>query len=195
MKVIDISAWQEYIDWDKVKQENIEGVIIKIGEYDYLDEMFIEHVNNAVKYGLKYGVYYYSHASNQYEAVCEAHTVDEWMKTYLRGETPELGIWYDCEDKDMTAEDINVAQIAMSFVNKMTEIGYTYVGIYSSWNWFDGAKILPVTWIPDYTPLWVANYSSRNYLKEDYPNKSIKAWQFTSHYSDELPYDGNVYYD
>lgn len=55
MKVIDISAWQENIDWKAVKNAGIEGVIIKLGEGTTLDEMFFEHVNNAVNYGLKYG--------------------------------------------------------------------------------------------------------------------------------------------
>ena len=32
MKVIDISAWQENVDWDAVVAEGIEGVILKIGE-------------------------------------------------------------------------------------------------------------------------------------------------------------------
>ena len=34
MKLIDISAWQEEIDWNGLQEEGIEGVIIKIGEYD-----------------------------------------------------------------------------------------------------------------------------------------------------------------
>lgn len=196
MKLIDISAWQEYIDWNALQAEGFEGVIIKLGEYDDLDEMFITHVNNAVKYGFKYGVYFYSHASNEHEAVWEAQTVDEWLKEYLRGETPELGIWYDCEDKDMTFENINVASIAMSFVNYLNQIGYVYVGIYSSWNWFseEGANICSIQYLPDYVPIWSAQYSSRNDLKLEYPEKNIVCWQYTDHYSDEFPYDANIYY-
>ena len=51
-QVVDISAWQEKLNWQKLKANNIQGVIIKIGEYTYLDEMFISHVNNAVTYNL-----------------------------------------------------------------------------------------------------------------------------------------------
>lgn len=196
MKLIDISAWQEEIDWNGLQEEGIEGVIIKIGEYDELDEMFVEHVNNAVKYGFKYGVYLYAHSSNETEAEYEAHTVDEWLKEYLRGETPELGIWYDAEDDDMQSEGNNVASICMAFVNKMTELGYTYVGIYSSWNWFseEGANILPIQDIPDYVPIWTAQYSSYNDLLDEYPDKNIDIWQYSDHYSDEFPYDADIYY-
>ena len=33
--------------------------------------------------------------------VAEANWVDKQIKTYLNGKNPELGIWYDAEDKDM----------------------------------------------------------------------------------------------
>lgn len=196
MKLIDISAWQEEIDWNGLQEEGIEGVIIKIGEYDELDEMFVEHVNNAVAYGFKYGVYIYAHASNETEAEYEAHTVDEWLKEYLRGETPELGIWYDAEDDDMQSEGNNVASICMAFVNKMTELGYTYVGIYSSWNWFseEGSNILPIQDVPNYVPIWVAQYSSHNDLLDEQPEKNIMVWQYSDCYSDEFPYDADEYY-
>ena len=73
MKVIDISAWQENIDWEAVKAAGVEGVILKLGERTRLDTMFVEHVNNAVKYGLKYGVYYYAHAATIDEAIKSKH--------------------------------------------------------------------------------------------------------------------------
>ena len=59
MKVVDLSAWQEYVDWQGLKNEGIEGVILKIGERNYMDAMFVEHVNHAVEYGFKYGIYYF----------------------------------------------------------------------------------------------------------------------------------------
>ena len=106
MKIVDISAWQENVDWQGLLDAGVEGVIIKLGERDALDSMFVEHVNHAVEYGLKYGVYYYAHACTRDEAVREADTVAAWLKEYLRGETPELGIWYDAESMRMTTGDV-----------------------------------------------------------------------------------------
>ena len=51
-QVVDISAWQTKLNWQALKENNIQGIIIKIGEYNYLDEMFISHVNNAITYNL-----------------------------------------------------------------------------------------------------------------------------------------------
>ena len=94
MKIVDISAWQDNFDWDYFISLGVEGVIIKIGEGNRLDSMFVEHVNNAVAHGLPYGVYYYTHASSYDEAVADADSVAGWISEYLNGQTPEyVPLW------------------------------------------------------------------------------------------------------
>ena len=195
MKVVDLSAWQEHVNWQGLKEAGVEGVILKIGERNFMDEMFVEHVNNAVANGFKYGIYYYSHATNRQEAIEEADIVAGWLKEYLRGETPELGIWIDAEDEDMRQGDVTAT--CMTFLNQLTNHGHQYQGIYSSWDWFsaESSHLIRMEELPDYVPYWVAQINSVNNLKEEYPNKLIRIWQFTDHFSDELPYDANVYYE
>ncbi len=41
MKVIDLSAWQTDVDWQAIVDAGIKGVILKLGERDTLDEMFV----------------------------------------------------------------------------------------------------------------------------------------------------------
>ena len=144
MKVVDISAWQENVNWQGLIDAGIEGVIIKLGERDTLDSMFVEHVNHAVEYGLKYGVYYYAHACTHDEAVREADTVATWLKEYLRGETPELGIWYDAESTRMTTGD--VTEVCMAFLNRLTDYGHQYEGIYAAWNWLSKEALHQNVW-------------------------------------------------
>ena len=152
-KVVDSSAWQENVDWQGLIDAGIEGGIIKLGERDTLDTMFGEHVTHAVEYGLKYGVYYYAHACTHDEAVREADTVAAWLTEYLRGETPELGIWYDAESTRMTTGD--VTEVCMAFLNRLTDYGHQYEGIYAAWNWLskDGAHYIDVDALPDYVQL------------------------------------------
>lgn len=194
MKVVDISAWQEHVDWQGLIAAGVEGVIIKLGERDTLDAMFVEHVNHAVEYGLKYGVYYYAHACTHDEAVREADTVATWLKEYLRGETPELGIWYDAESTRMTTGD--VTEVCMAFLNRLTDYGHQYEGIYAAWNWLskDGAHYIDVDALPDYVPLWSAQYNSHDDLSDEYPRR-VRIWQYSDHFSNELPYDADIYYD
>jgi GH25 family lysozyme M1 (1,4-beta-N-acetylmuramidase) len=194
MKVVDISAWQENVNWQGLIDAGIEGVIIKLGERDTLDTMFVEHVNHAVEYGLKYGVYYYAHACTHDEAVREADTVAAWLTEYLRGETPELGIWYDAESTRMTTGD--VTEVCMAFLNRLTDYGHQYEGIYAAWNWLskDGAHYIDVDALPDYVPLWSAQYNSHDDLNDEYPGR-VRIWQYSDHFSNELPYDADIYYD
>lgn len=194
MKVVDISAWQENVDWQALKDAGITGVLLKIGERGHLDDMFVEHVNHAVEYGLKYGVYYFAHATTRDEAIAEADTVANWLRVYLRGETPELGIWYDVEDDDMTVGD--VTENCMTFLNQLTNHGHQYQGIYASWNWLskEGAHIIDVDALPEYVPLWSAQYNSHDDLSDEYPGR-VRIWQYSDHLSDNLPYDADIYYD
>lgn len=191
MKVIDLSAWQESVDWEAVKAAGVEGVILKLGERDQLDGMFIRHVNNAVANDLAYGVYYYAHATGSAEARHEAEQADAWIKEYLRGENPRLGIWYDAEDSGMLAGDVTAS--CSAFVADLNDRGYDYVGIYSSYNWLTSG-VIDTSRLADYVPYWVAQYNSANSFKAEYPNKRVRIWQYTDHFSDTLPYDCNIYY-
>ena len=123
------------------------------------------------------------------ENVCRPFT-----EAYLRGETPELGIWYDAESTRMTAGD--VTETCMTFLNRLTDYGHQYEGIYASWNWLskDGAHYIDVDALPDYVPLWVAQYNSHDDLSGEYPGR-VRIWQYSDHFSDELPYDADEYYE
>lgn len=191
MKIVDISGWQSNFDWDYYVSLGVEGVIIKIGENNRLDSMFIEHVNNAVAHGLPYGIYYYTHASSYDEAVADADSVAGWISEYLNGQTPELGIWYDAEDTDMLNGD--VAATCMTFLNRLTEYGHQYQGIYASWNWLskEGAHYVDVDSLPEYVPLWSAQYNSHDDLNDEYPGR-VRIWQYTDNF---YGVDGDVYYD
>ena len=208
MYLVDVSAWQSddngnsLVEWEKLKEAGVEGVIIKIGERDRLDKGFISHVNAAVEHGLKYGIYYYAHASNPQEAVNEAQQVDAWVREYLNGECPELGIWYDAEASGMLVEDDDITDTCSAFVSYLNGIGYAYVGIYASWNWLskEGAHHISIDDLADYVPYWVANYDGnntfdeyhRNYLKEEYPDNNIVIHQFTDNL-DGFGFDADIY--
>lgn len=193
-KVVDISAWQENLNWQALKRANIKGVIIKIGEYHHLDDMFITHVNNAVAYNLSYGIYYYAHATTIDEAIAEANWVDAQIKTYLNGQNPPLGIWYDAEDTSMLKYNINVAYMIGNFINRLNELNYNYVGLYSSYNWL--TNIIDLNLLADYVPIWTAQYYHENSFKLEYPNRICKIWQYTNYEQiDDMCLDCNIYYE
>ena len=193
-KVVDISAWQENLNWQALKRADIKGVIIKIGEYHHLDDMFITHVNNAVAYNLPYGIYYYAHAATIDEAINEANWVDMQIKTYLNGQNPPLGIWYDAEDKSMLKYNINVAYMIGNFINRLNELNYNYVGLYSSYSWL--INIIDLNLLADYVPIWTAQYYHENSFKLEYPHRICKIWQYTNcKQINDICLDCNIYYE
>lgn len=194
LNLIDISAWQQHLNWQAILDAHINGVIIKLGEYTNLDEMFIRHVNDAVNSNLPYGIYYYAYASTIDEAIAEANWVDRQIKTYLNGQNPPLGIWYDAEDKSMLKNNINIAYMIGNFINRLNELDYNYVGLYSSYNWL--TNIIDLNLLADYIPIWVAQYYHENSFKKEHPECICKIWQYSDHQQiGNITFDANIYYN
>ncbi len=78
---IDVSEDEEYIDFNKVKKDGIDFVMVRAGARGYgsgqliLDEYFTENVKRASDAGLDVGVYFFSQAINEAEAEEEANLV------------------------------------------------------------------------------------------------------------------------
>ena len=179
---IDISAWQENIDWQKAKDAGIEFVIIKLGQNNRMDQIFEAHLYHAQQAGMKIGVYFYAMAKSYERAQYEAAWVKEMLDKYFGGQCPEMGVWYDVEDPSIQASELTY--ICRAFVEFLNNAGYPYVGIYSSYNWLTNyidTRSLDV-------PYWCAQY----YRTCDFQHPQLKLWQYTDHFSDDLPYDANV---
>ncbi|WP_276795078.1 glycoside hydrolase family 25 protein [Ruminococcus champanellensis] len=108
---IDVSAHQGDIDWDKVKASGINFVFIRIGYRTYgggdimADSMFRQNYEGAKAAGLQVGVYFFSQAISEEEAVQEANFVVK----QLQGCKLELPVTYDWElIYDDTARTDNV---------------------------------------------------------------------------------------
>lgn len=194
--VVDISYAQEFVDWKALIQEGIKGVIIRIGTDFELDTMFITHINNAIQYGIPYGIYYYSYADTIEKALQEAKWVEKAINQYITGGiNPPLGIWYDVEDKKIFKSEMNAGYMVGNFINYLNSKGFHYVGVYSSYSYFSSGKI-DLNLLANYVPIWVSQYEYPVCsLKEEYPNRNIVMWQFSSEGSiGTYPIDLNIHY-
>lgn len=85
---IDISKYQNDIDWDAVKDAGFEFVMIRCAYRGYVsgslnaDERFEENIEGALDAGLKVGVYIFSQALDVDEALEEAEFVIDLIKDY-----------------------------------------------------------------------------------------------------------------
>lgn len=85
---IDVSSFQGNIDWKAVKADGVDFAMIRVGYRGYgtgkmmPDEYFHTNMRGALDAGIKVGVYYFSQAISEEEAVEEAEFVLEQIKDY-----------------------------------------------------------------------------------------------------------------
>ena len=76
---IDLSKYNGTVDWEKVKEDNIDFAMLRIAARGYengsmiLDEKFVEYAQGAKMCGIPIGVYVFSQATSDVEAVEEAN--------------------------------------------------------------------------------------------------------------------------
>lgn len=185
-RVFDISEWQPSGTVQKIKELGAEGVILRLGLTYHgepcIDEKFIEFVNQAVAEGLPYGIYYYSKMNNYDVARMEAQWINDRVYELLNGQEPELGVWLDIEDNSNKFDGIY--EMVHWTVDLMSSWGFKKVGIYSGYSFINSYFNISDL-AAHQTPLWVANYDSTHWLREEHPELHHVAWQFTE------AFDGN----
>ena len=128
---IDVSAWQETIDWPSTAQSVYFSIIragYGIGGYD---NYFESNYQNAKANGVKVGAYWYSYANSVSDAVQEANSFIQALK----GKQFEWPVYYDIEEKSIF--DAGIANdIAKAFCDVLEANKY-YCGIYCSTYFLD----------------------------------------------------------
>lgn len=129
-KGIDVSQWQAKIDFNAVRDDGIEFVILRAGYGKYasqVDSKFVVNYNNAKAAGLPVGAYWYSYAHNAEEAREEAKACME----VLGDRKFEFPIAYDFEESwQMKYSKEKIESIICAFGEELEKNGY-YVSVYS----------------------------------------------------------------
>lgn len=85
---VDVSKFQGDIDWELVKEDGIDFAFIRAGFRGYEtgvineDDKCRQNLENATKSGIKAGVYFFTQAVNEQEAIEEADFVIDIIKDY-----------------------------------------------------------------------------------------------------------------
>ena len=76
---VDVSAYQETIDWQAAKRNGVDFAIIRVAYRGYgaagnmnPDNCFVKHIEGAKAAGVMVGVYFFSQALNTLEARAES---------------------------------------------------------------------------------------------------------------------------
>lgn len=188
-KGIDVSCFNDGVDWKEVRGAGMEFAIIRLGYgHRHLDELFYKHVNGALDAGVLVGTYYYSYALCPEDAKDEAcFTVDILEDCGLPPERLAMGCWFDMEDADewKTKHDaldpFLLTDMCTAYVEQMEDLGYP-AGVYASLSWLE--DLIETRDLPLGTPLWCARWGN----EPGFPG--VRLWQYT----DKLPI-GNQYFD
>lgn len=181
--VVDVSSWQNDIDWAKAKADGAEGAIIRLG-YGWgnsADKKAQRNINECKRLGIPFGIYWYSYA---YDANCaRAEGNDVVAKLRQMGVDPNdlrYPVFYDLEQWSWAGHtpptDPNVYNgIADAWYNALQSGGYQNLGVYSYTNYLNGplnsASIHAKT-------RWVAQYGAQMGFTAFSTND--RGWQYTS---------------
>lgn len=179
---IDVSFYNEGINWPAVKAQGIDFAIVRVGGRGwetgllYDDVCFQQNLNGARAAGLKVGVYFYSTAIDAVEAVQEASLVLE----RLNGTALDYPIFIDVEQSgdypygrsDQLSKTMR-NEIVTAFCQTVINSGYR-AGVYSGQNFF--ANHIDHNALSQYY-IWLASYTSNNKLPGYGGHYDM--WQFT----------------
>ena len=161
---VDISEFQQGINFNKMKNDGIKAVIIRAGygrEVSQKDSMFESHYRNAKAAGLKIGVYWYSYADSVSDAEKEAKTCLEC----INNKSLDMPIYYDLEDNSqIKLGKAKLTEIAERFCETIKKSGYR-AGVYANLNWFN--NYLDYDKLKKKYSIWLAQYNSVNELSCD----------------------------
>ena len=177
---IDVSSFQSSIDWEAVKADGVDAVMIRVGYRGYgsegklvIDDMFVEHIEGATAAGLKVGVYFFSQALNYNEGVEEARFALAAIREY--NITCPVVIDTELIEADgARTEGLDVAARTdgiVGFCETVKEAGYTPM-IYANRNWY--VQCLDMRRLGEYK-LWLAHYVNQ----PDFPYE-FTGWQYTN---------------
>lgn len=182
---IDVSYAQGDIDWNAVAHSNVKFAIIKVAGRGYVngrlykDRYFDNNIREAKKYGIKVGVYFFTGAISEAEAIEEA----SYCHSLISGYSLDLPVYFDYEwgvDQNGNVYRTNNGasptvrtSIADAFCRTMVSYGYS-AGVYASG--YPLSHSMDGVALAEKYRLWAASYGSKvTYYKGPYD-----MWQYSS---------------
>lgn len=191
-KGIDVSKWNETIDWAKVKNAGIQFAIVRTSYRTYsrdsqysgvkglnTDPYYKTNITNALKNGIPVGVYIFSQATSIAEAQQEANYVLQTIKgydislpvvfdyEYAGGSSGKLQYWKN-HSKPSKATMTN---ICMAFCKVVSDAGYMPM-VYANKSML--TNDLNAATISASYPVWLAHYTNSTDYAGDY-----EYWQYS----------------
>ena len=158
---IDVSKWNGTIDWNAVKNSGVSYVIIRVGYRGSSQGALIEdpkfktNIKGATAAGIKVGVYFFTQAVDEVEAVQEASMVLDRISGYKIS----YPVFLDVEGSGGRGDKIDSATrtaVCKAFCNTIQNAGYT-AGVYANKTWL--SQKMDASALSAYK-IWLAQYAA-----------------------------------
>ncbi len=172
---IDVSHWQDRIDWNRVAGEGVTFAFCKATEgIYYIDPFYRQNWEGMSRASIRRGAYHFFHPAQDARRQAEffARNVG-WVATDL---PPAI----DVEKDDGLAPERVLLQLERMLceierITKRRPIIYTAAWVWNRLTWATGGA---PAWLSNF-PLWVANYTNDTHPLLPIGWKSWRVWQFT----------------
>ena len=185
---IDVSKYQGDINWTKVKSSGIDFAIIRAGYRGYgtsgtlvTDSKFRENIQGAIRNNIDVGVYFFSQAITENEAIEEANYVLNLVKDY-KITYPIVIDTEDVSNATGRADNLSKGQrtkIAETFCESIKNSGYKPM-IYANKWWLK--EQLDMNVLEKYD-VWIAHYTGaikdNPFAKPSDYDRKYSIWQYT----------------
>lgn len=187
---LDVSGWNENIDWNKVKADGIDFVIIRIAGRGYgpagnmyHDGEFTKHFKGAKDAGLLVGGYFFSQAITTAEAIAEVQFAKDTLAAYkvslsdfdlpiFMDREYDSGAGYRLESANLSKEA--ETEIELTFCDELKKLGAD-AGVYANTTYLNNNTDAQELLNKGHT-VWVAQYNSEC----QYTNTAYSIWQYAS---------------
>ena len=174
---IDVSEWQDEIDWQQVKDAGVEFAMIRVGWRGSEQGVLVEDICAQANYagasaaGIKVGAYIFSQAITIEEAIEEADYLLDLIKDW-NVEMPVVFDWEFISEESRTGnmDPRTLTDCTKAFCDRVKAAGYQPMVYFNISHSYDNIYIRELT---DY-PFWLARYDT----VLNYPYK-IDMWQYT----------------
>ena len=172
---IDVSQWQETIDWKKVKESGVQFAFMRASKgKDYVDPKFAENRSGALDVGLKIGYYHYFKPGDSVE-----DQIKTFVNTVGKVDNGSLRLVIDTEDQKAWAPftpEERIKKIEEWCNGVQAALGKTpIISLYGSPNFLD-ESLKNDSRLAKYD-LWIANYN----VGEPRVPKPWTNWSFWQH--------------
>lgn len=175
---VDLSRYDEYVDFSQLKDEGIDFVMLRVGQRGYssgqitADEYFADNIKRATEAGLDVGLYFFSQAVTAEEAVEEANFVLQNIGEYKIQYPIAIDMEF-IENDTSRVEAVSRADrttIVKAFMDAIEAAGHKSM-VYGNKEWF--IKRLDLTKLTE-EDFWLADYNDT----PDYPYR-FSMWQYS----------------